>query len=169
MWLVTIIVLALAVFFTMKVLKSQDLRKAAEKEREMQRPGLEGSLKKADSVANENLASEAHESGSSTDISSSSDTAPASGQAITASASVAASSASKTTVSASGAFPLINSADPKEGIREMIKILNLAESDAGRLGISREEFNRMRHGDDDSQPSGESLTVIADRLRNMLA
>ncbi len=32
MWLVTIIVLALAAFFTMKVLKSQDLRKAAEKE-----------------------------------------------------------------------------------------------------------------------------------------
>jgi hypothetical protein len=169
MWLVTIIVLALAAFFTMKVLKSQDLRKAAEKEREMQRPGLEGSLNTQDSVANANLASGASESASSTDLSPPSDMAPAGGQTTTESASAAESSASKVTVSTAAAFPLINSGDLADDIREMIKILNLAEPDAGRLAITREEFTAIRHGDDDSQPSGESLTDIADRLRNMLA
>jgi len=179
MWLVTIIVLALAAFFTMKVLKSQDLRKAAEKEREMQRSGLEGHLGASVSTPAASLPSDTAESGHATHISST-ETSGTSPQAARSSANAAKASGSdmnppgagagaRSGSSALSASPLLNSGDPMSDIREMIKILNLAEPDAGRLAVSREEFNALRHGDDGTTPSAESLKAVADRLREMLA
>lgn len=157
MWFVTIIVLALAAFFTMKVLKSQDLRKAAEKEREMQRSGLEGTLSGNDSTL---------DAPSSTGTpASDSNTARVSAEASSSTSSTAAGAAG----AALSASALLNSGDTMNDIREMIKILNLAEPDAGRLAISREEFNAIRLGGDAAEPSGESLTAVAQRLRKMIA
>lgn len=59
-----------------------------------------------------------------------------------------------------------------EEIREMIKTLNLAHSDAPRLGISAEQFNALRYSDSSSDgttlPDEASRQEVARRLRRML-
>ena len=53
-------------------------------------------------------------------------------------------------------------------IVEMIKILNLAESDASRLNISREAFVALRQEDAANMPSAAIVDDVASRLRKML-
>ena len=56
-----------------------------------------------------------------------------------------------------------------DDVREMIKILNLAEPDAGRLAISPEQLRALREADKSAMPNEQALPEIADRLRKMLA
>ena len=51
-------------------------------------------------------------------------------------------------------------------IQEMIKILNLAAPDAGRLGVTKETFAALRAGND---VSADELGGVADKLKKMLA
>lgn len=70
---------------------------------------------------------------------------------------------------ASQPHPALNSEDSLHDIREMIKILNLAESDASRLGISATAFAALRGTGNANDLPTDSLDSVADRLRKMLA
>jgi len=62
----------------------------------------------------------------------------------------------------------VDTGDVKQDIREMIKILNLAAPDAGRLGISSETLLALRSGSADSASNEQELSAVADKLRHML-
>jgi len=51
-------------------------------------------------------------------------------------------------------------------VREMIKILNLRDADATRLDISKEDFQKLWHGDEST--SSELVDDVAVRLRRMI-
>jgi|GEM_PF-3275223 len=61
----------------------------------------------------------------------------------------------------------VDTGDTAADIREMIKILNLRDSEADRLHLSTERFEALRHGNRDGIDD-ETLTAVADRLRRML-
>lgn len=63
----------------------------------------------------------------------------------------------------------LNTGDMLHDVREMIKILNLAPSDASRLSISRDTFSALRGGDSGQAVSADELRVAAEKLRHMLA
>lgn len=60
----------------------------------------------------------------------------------------------------------VNSGNTASDIQEMIKILNLAAPDAGRLGVSKETFAALRAGTD---VSADDISGVADKLKRMLA
>lgn len=63
----------------------------------------------------------------------------------------------------------VDTGDLQSDVQEMIKILNLAPSDASRLSLSREAFTALRSGDASNTPSADELGVSAAKLRHMLA
>jgi transcription elongation factor len=169
MWLISLIILALLAFFIVKYITSQSERKRAEQERLGQSPGIEGSLdhqaaqagSSTTSAANSGIGSVDHTEGAAARSTNAHGT---SGQG----ASVAAAGAAVT--AAAGASHLaLNSGNTLEDVREMIKILNLAEPDATRLSITAEQLRALRNADQSAMPSESVLDDLADRLRKMLA
>lgn len=59
------------------------------------------------------------------------------------------------------------SAEEASSVREMIKILNLRESDASRLGIDQSQFASLWQGSTDSVDAS-TLSTVHSRLQNML-
>ncbi len=163
MWFLTLLILALAAFFIVKAVKSQAQRKLAEQDRLSEGSGLAGTLP--------------HESQAQTSTTDPSETSVEPGNeatgSATASGGMATATAAMATAAASASLHAatqgLSTDDLALDVQEMIKILNLAEPDAGRLAISREEFSAIRHGDEAAMPSPETLAQVADRLRQMLA
>jgi len=62
----------------------------------------------------------------------------------------------------------VNSGNTRQDIKEMIKMLNLAAPDAGRLGISADTLLALRSGEPSNTLERKDLNTIADKLRNML-
>lgn len=62
----------------------------------------------------------------------------------------------------------LDTEDQVEDIQEMFKILNLRDSDAPRLGIEADTYNRIKSGDTSGVGSTQ-LDEVADRLRAMFA
>lgn len=157
MWFITLIVLALAAFLVIKAVKAQSIRKTAGEEDAAAASGMHDQLKSDSSsqpMAEPQAA--ANDSGNL-------DTTPADSVTDDLQASTANPAPSTE-----------NRQDELQEIREMIKILNLAESDSGRLGISSEQFNALRaedsaRRDTAAMPSGDAQAEVADRLRRMLA
>lgn len=152
MWFITLLVLALAAFFIIKAVKAHSARQAAEQQENLrlqEGTGLAGSLNQE------------------------SQTTSASSGAATAAAGVASAAvtASRATDMASGSAQGlgIETGDSLHDAREMIKILNLAEPDAGRLAISREQFSALRSGNAEQAPPSDVVAEVADKLRRMLA
>ena len=152
MWFITLLVLALAAFFIIKAVKAHSARQAAEQQENLrlqEGTGLAGSLNQE------------------------SQTTSASSGAATAAAGAAAAAvtASRATDMASGSAQGlgIETGDSLHDAREMIKILNLAEPDAGRLAISREQFSALRSGNAEQAPPSDVVAEVADKLRRMLA
>lgn len=63
----------------------------------------------------------------------------------------------------------LDTGDLQNDVQEMIKILNLAPSDASRLSMSREAFSAVLNGSTANAPSADQLSVAATKLRHMLA
>lgn len=63
----------------------------------------------------------------------------------------------------------IDTGNTQNDVQEMIKILNLAPSDASRLSLSRDAFSTLLGGDSSKAPSADELSVAATKLRRMLA
>ena len=61
----------------------------------------------------------------------------------------------------------VETGDAAHDVREMLKILNLRESDASRLGVSAEEYRSLREGRSDALPD-DRLRALADRLAGMM-
>ena len=157
MWFITLIVLALAAFLVIKAVKAQSDRKTISESESPQASGLQGQLNREPSSQNlTEPQSAANDSGQS-----STTPAKASDENLqTSDTDTAASSESRH--------------EELREIREMIKVLNLAEVDSVRLEISAEQFNALRAEDSASvdtgaMPSRETQSDIADRLRRMLA
>lgn len=53
-------------------------------------------------------------------------------------------------------------------VREMIKILNLRDSDASRLGIEKDQFQALWQGSSDGVPAG-TLSDVRSRLQQMMS
>ena len=157
MWFITLIVLALAAFLVVKAVKAKSTRKTVSESDSSPASGLHGQLKRdPSSQSTSEPQSAANDSGQSKTASI--ETSPENLQ--TSATETAASSESQQ--------------DELREIREMIKILNLAEADSGRLEISAEQFNALRTEDSASigttaMPSRDAQSDIADRLRRMLA
>jgi len=56
--------------------------------------------------------------------------------------------------------------DKHGNVREMMKILNLRDADASRLGISKDDFNRLWKGD--ASADAGLVDEVTDRLQRML-
>lgn len=63
----------------------------------------------------------------------------------------------------------VNTGNAATDIAEMMKILNLAESDASRLDITRDEFEALRQADAAVIADAAKIDNVASRLRKMLA
>lgn len=159
MWFITLIVLALAAFLVIKAVKAQSDRKSSSDASSAISSGLQGQLSreqvskgapKQQSAANDET------------------------QAGISTPSVPPDDAQASIDTGESSAPANTQQDQLTEIREMIKILNLAEADSVRLGISSEQFNALIANDSSSidaaaMPSSDTLTDVADRLRRMLA
>ncbi len=155
MWFITLIVLAIAAFLIIKAVKAQSIRKTDSEANSLHTSGPQGQLKRDSSSQDvsqpQTAANDAGELGTA--------------QTETASENLQASSTETST-------PARSQQEELQEIREMIKILNLAEADSARLAISAEQFNALRAEEDaspNSMPSREVQADVADRLRRMLA
>jgi len=180
LWFITLLVLALAAFFIIKAVKATAERRSADQHRLQGGSGLTGTLNHETKAS---TGSTPHaDTSSAPDVTSTNDSGQSGNMAATATAGVAVAGAAA--VAASGgnqhaqvaASPsegqqsqVLNSGDSLVDAREMIKILNLAEPDAGRLAISREQFAALRSGDAAAAPSADQLDAVTDKLRSMLA
>lgn len=157
MWFITLIVLALAAFLIVKAVKAQSDRKTASESDPSTLSGLQGQLKRDEVSQNATVQQSA------ANDSEQFNTPPAE------------EPQANLNVSASESAPSAEAQqDESREIREMIKILNLAEVDSARLGISRDQFNALRAEesaslDASARPTRAVQTDIADRLRRMLA
>ncbi len=157
MWFITLIVLAIAAILVIKAVKAQSNRKTASETDSTSSPGLQGQHKR---------------DSSSQSLTEPKSAANDSGQIDSGLAE--ASHGNLHTSATETAAPARNQQEELQEIREMIKILNLAEADSGRLEISTEQFNALRAEnsasvDASAMPSSEAQAEIADRLRRMLA
>ena len=157
MWFITLIVLALAAFLVIKAVKAQSNRKTVSQSDSSPGSGLQGQLKREPS------------SQSMTEPNSA---ANDSGQTDNATAETSDENLQVSTTET--AAPSESQQEELREIREMIKILNLAEVDSVRLNISAEQFNALRAEDSanieaTAMPSRDAQADIADRLRRMLA
>ena len=155
MWFITLIVLAIAAFLVIKAVKAQSTRKTDSEANSSPTAGQQGQLKR--------------------DSSSQGMTQPQSaandaGELSTAQAETESENLKASTTETSA--PARSQQEELQEIREMIKILNLAEADSARLAISAEQFNALRAEEGSSanaMPSREAQADVADRLRRMLA
>ena len=162
-WLLVLLATAAVAFFVVKTMKAATVKQQAQ-DRELQRDVLDNASVGAQSP--------------------SSDEKPSAGAAISALAGGvgaggtgnAGSTADTRDGSDSGSSgetgntgSVSNTGDTAKEIVEMIKILNLAESDAGRLNISREAFVALRQTDAANMPDAATVDAVASRLRKMLA
>lgn len=156
MWFITLIVLAIAAFLVIKAVKAQSNRKTDSGTDSSATSGLQGQLKRdssTQSVAEPQTA------------------ANDAGQPDAAMAENASEDLKSATV-VSSATPARSQKEELKEIREMIKILNLAEADSARLAISAEQFNALMSEEEagaNAMPSRETQADVADRLRRMLA
>jgi hypothetical protein len=167
MWFITLLVLALAAFLIVKAVKAQSARKSADKDRQLPDSGLTGRLDHKSMDAGSTTVSAAATTAATT--------------AATSAATSATAGATATGAVAAGSAATTGTADESTGdqlhdIREMIKILNLAEPDAARLDITPEQFAALRaagaqNGTNtaSSLPSDDKLADVAHRLRTMIA
>lgn len=166
MWFITLLVLALAAFFIIKAVKAHSARQAAEQQENLrlqEGTGLAGSLNQESQTTSA--------SSGAADTTTASGKAAVAGAATSAAGAAAAVTASRATDMASGSAQGlgIETGDSLHDAREMIKILNLAEPDAGRLAISREQFSALRSGNAEQAPPSDVVAEVADKLRRMLA
>ncbi len=157
MWFITLIVLAIAAFLVIKAVKAQSNRRTVSEADSSSTSGLQGQLKRDPSSQNVTEPQSAANDSGKIDIA----PAEASHENLQASATETVA-------------PVRSQQEKLQEIREMIKILNLAEGDSVRLEISAEQFNAHRAEDSASvvasaMPSSEAQADIADRLRRMLA
>lgn len=159
MWFITLLVVALAAFLIVKAVKAQSERKSADEDRQLPDSGLTGSLDHKSMDAGSTAAS-----------------AAASAAATSATAGATATGAAAAGSAATTGAADLSTGDQLHDIREMIKILNLAEPDAARLDITREQFAALRAAGAQngintasSLPPDDKLADVAHRLRTMIA
>lgn len=173
LWFITLLVLALAAFFIIKAFKSHSARQSAEDQRLREGSGLAGSLNHethSSTASNTVSAVNTGASGTSGTSGTSGVSKPvAAGIAAVAGAAAVAVTAKGTSQTSTAQQDGLNTGDTSTDVQEMIKILNLAEPDAGRLNISRDQFNALRSGNSSAAPASDQLNDVAAKLRNMLA
>ncbi|ASJ72433.1 hypothetical protein [Granulosicoccus antarcticus] len=156
MWFITLIVLALAAALIIKAVKAQSERKLADEAQLSQTSGLQGQLNRDTSSQTKTPDQTSADNNSGGDK-----TVP-----TEAGSEKTPEQTAQSTVSADA-----QQAESRE-IREMIKILNLTEADASRLGINAEQFSALRSETSTTTsalPTAKVQTDVADRLRRMLA
>ncbi|MFK7892490.1 MAG: hypothetical protein AB8B63_16850 [Granulosicoccus sp.] len=168
MWLAILLALAIIAFFIVKYMKGKGERQQDANDQ------LTDTSAGQNSLAQSTAEPSAIKSGSSNPASGAK-SAPA--PAVQHQPDAAAQSLSTSTHTAVGvgtaaagvASLALDSGNTLADVREMIKILNLAEPDASRLAISPEELRALRNADQSGAPSEQALTELAGRLRKMLA
>lgn len=168
MWWIALIALAVIAFFVVKMMKSQTERQQSEHARLNEVSGLQGTLDQT--VGNSAETASATTTSSDAGHSANSNTAKAAGTAAVAGvAGAAASMASSSQSAASGiTSQALDTGNAGSDVQEMIKILNLAAPDAGRLGISSDQLLALRHGDTSALADEKLVGDVASRLRSML-
>lgn len=151
MWFITLLVLAVAAVLIIKAVKAHSIRQSSETQDLPPTSGIEGSLESTSSSDTDDISEPSNKPSNK----------PPSG--------VSADEPSASAPAAPKTGAPVDRQSTLDDIREKIKILNLADSDAPRLGITAEEFNAIRHPDNSaaSVPSSDILQDIAERLRRM--
>lgn len=169
MWFILLLVLALAAYLIVKAVKAQSVRKSTDHTPAALGREDTSALEASPTASTAAPVSTVPVSAAPVSTPAASTAAAAGAMPVEPATSVAASDASTATAAGDG----IDTVDPLHDIREMIKMLNLAESDAPRLGISKEEFSSLRSSagasDDRPLPSDKVQSDVAARLRRMLA
>lgn len=147
MWFIVLLVLAVAAVLIIKAVKAHSERQASAADEPALTSGIQGSLRRSGA----------------TDPT---DSTPVSDESSPAATAVASTPADPDS-------PMPDSSSTLNDIREMIKTLNLTDSDSPRLGISRDEFNALRNRENADPstlplPDSTSQADIAERLRRML-
>ena len=173
LWLITLLVLAVAAFFVVKMMKSNTLKQQEEHD-QLQRERL-GSVAAADgstSPSHERHAGTAPTDTAESSLNTTAATAAAAA-GVTATGMAAGVTATGTAAKGSAATSAVDSrlasGDTLTDVREMIKILNLDGPDAARLQIQRDQLVALRKGDDGGAPDAATLDSVASKLREMLA
>lgn len=159
MWFFLLLVLAIAAFFIIKAVKSQSNGNTADSAQVSSDSAQAGSL--------------GHDKATSPDPASQADSDTETAATVGTTAAAAATTVSHSApspVTGAGQTLALQTGDQLSDIREMIKILNLAEPDAGRLGISGEQLMALRSGQTGGDlPSDDTQGEVAEKLRHMLA
>jgi len=195
MFVVTLIVLAIAAFFLIQYMKKKrstthSLGNSAQPHGELT-DGRPGATSHAEGTMGADAAAR-HAEGQSTAADSSSTGAASKGGAAAAAGTLAAGAAAAavaagaqaggTSGATSGATARVSTGSHSTGatndatqlaggdkhgnVREMMKILNLRDTDASRLGISKDDFNRLWKGD--ASADAGLVDEVTDRLQRML-
>lgn len=173
MWFITLLVLALAAFFIVKIVTGKAKNQTAEQERLSQATEVSSSHKQAQAEPsnsdNRSVDSNtvAEHNTDSAKVGSAAAVTAVAAAAVVADTTKGAISAATSAVSASSLG--LNTGDVGHDVREMIKILNLSDTDAGRLAITKEQFSAIRQDNGSDMPAEGDLSSVADRLRHMLA
>ena len=193
LWLITLLVLAVAAFFVVKMMKSNTQKQQAEHDQlQRERLGSTTGPQGSSSAPHESHAGTSPTDSTESSLSSTAATAAAAA-GVTATAMAAGAAATSTAPSGttpSGTTPTgtaptgtaakgsaatsaddsrLASGDTLIDVREMIKILNLDGPDAARLQIQRDQLVALRKGDADGVPDAATLDAVASKLRQMLA
>ncbi|MGQ7844147.1 hypothetical protein ACUNV4_06710 [Granulosicoccus sp. 3-233] len=151
MWFITLLVLAVAAVLIVKAVKAHSERQSSSAADQEPTSGLHGSLRRTENADQTRQSPPA------------ADDIPENVSTTTAT----------NTASSEQVIDQPDSSTTLNDIREMIKTLNLTDSDSARLGISSEEFNALRNrenADTSTLPLPDATTQadIAERLRRML-
>ncbi len=76
-------------------------------------------------------------------------------------------SADDDTLNAKAAAHGVKSGNEVQDVHELIKILNLRDSDASRLGIDRDQFNTLANGSADGSGDGSATGVSAETVSSV--
>ncbi|NND89309.1 MAG: hypothetical protein HKN42_00495 [Granulosicoccus sp.] len=158
MWFITLLILALAAYLIIKAVKAQATRKALDEAQGAENSGLTGSLQH-DSMATQSPAQE-----------NSGDERAATAVPKDSGTQAGTDVDESTDNTESGQ----DEGNRLSDIREMLETLNLTESGAEQLGISREQFNALKSDHDAEEyssalPSSDAQKEIAGKLKRMLA
>ena len=171
-WLLILLATALVAFFVVKTMKAATMKQQSQN-RQLQQEARDNSPVESETqtsarLSNESAGSAGAGAGAGAADADASTSAVMGAAAVAGAAGIAAGASAA--VSSTGANSQgINSGNTGADVVEMMKILNLAESDASRLNISRDAFVALRQSDAAAMPDAATVDDVASRLRKMLA
>jgi len=175
-WLLVLLITALIAFFAVKSITASTVKKQLQNKL-LGQEALDSTVAGSETTSSEQPTADAGNvtgagseiTGTASAAADASGTSGVAGAASMAAAAGGAASANNGRSSSGLGANAVDTGNAATDIAEMMKILNLAESDASRLDISKAEFEALRQADAAAIPDAAKIDNVASRLRKMLA